>query len=167
MTAMRPEDVDDLFGLDPLPAASEAEIAAAAAAAQAEEAALAAELAATLESGGVAGDAPDSRTNQRVDVAWPARMHLPDGRVIELKVRNVSVCGVGLTSDEPIPDYTVVHFEMGVPQPDDGNTVARVKGTIRTTYTMVHGSQILIGGSWQAPPAGLDLVQQWIQRLRR
>jgi hypothetical protein len=166
MTATRPEDIDDLFGLEPLPQASRS-AEEAAAAAQAEEAALAAEIASAIESGGVAGDAPDSRTDLRVTVSWPARMQLPGGRVIELKVRNVSEGGVGLMSDEDIPAYTVVDFEMDVPRPDEGGETAPVKGTIKTTYTMVQGSQTLCGGTWQARPAGLELVSAWIERLGR
>jgi hypothetical protein len=166
MTTTPPEDVAAMFGLPPLPespqpaeSTTEAEDAA--------EAALAAELASTIESGGVAADAPDSRTDLRVEVSWPARMQLPDGRVVELKVRNVSEGGVGLMSGEDIPDCTVVNFEMDVPQPDEDGRIMPVKGTIKTTYTVVHGSERLGGGTWQAPPAGLDLVNLWIERLRR
>ena len=57
---------------------------------EAEEAALAAELASALASGDLASDAPDSRINLRVEVSWPARMRLPDGRVIGVNVRNIS-----------------------------------------------------------------------------
>ena len=165
MTTTPPDDVAALFDLPPLPAAAQSTTEAADAL-EAAEAALAAELASTIDSGGVATDAPDSRTDLRVKVSWPARMQLPNGRVIELKVRNISESGVGLMSDEDIPAYTVVDFEMDVPQPDDGGKITPVKGTIKTSYTVVHGSEILCGGTWQAPPAGLQLVKLWIQRLR-
>ena len=163
MTTTPPEDVAAMFGLPPLPESPQL----ATEAAEAAEAALAAELASTIESGGVATDAPDSRTDLRVEVSWPARMQLPDGRVIELKVRNISEGGVGLMSAEDIPDCTVVNFEMDVPQPDEGGKIMPVKGTIKTTYTVVHGSETFCGVTWQVPPAGLDLVNMWIKRLRR
>lgn len=153
-----------MFDLPPLAAASPPTAAAEAAAA--EEAALAAEIASVIESGGVAADAPDSRTDLRVEVSWPARMQLPDGRVIELQVRNVSESGVGLMSAEDIPARTVVSFEMAVPHPDEGGGHLSVKGMIKTTYTVVHGAEILCGGTWQTPPAGLELVNGWIDRLR-
>ena len=163
MTATPPEDVAAMFDLPPLPAAAQS----AESATEAAEAALAAELASTIESGGVAADAPDSRTDLRVEVSWPARMQLPDGHVIELKVRNISEGGVGLTSDEHIPAHTVVTFEMGVPPLDEDGKITPVKGTIKTTYTVAQGSEILCGSTWQAPPAGLELVSMWIKRLRR
>ena len=156
-----------MFDLPPPTSSESAESTAeAAAAAQAAEAALAAELAAIIESGGVAGDAPDSRTNLRVEVSWPARMRLPDGRVIELKVRNISEGGVGLVGDQDIPAFTVVDFEMDAPRPDEVGKIMPVKGTIKTNYTVVQGSGILCGGTWQVPPAGLEFVKIWIRRLR-
>jgi hypothetical protein len=165
MTTTRPEDIAELFDLAPESPESTPEAAAAAAALEAEEAALAAELASALESGGVADDAPESRSNLRVEVSWPARMQLPDGRVVELQVRNVSEGGVGLMGHEDIPSRTVVNFEMDVPHPG-GGTIAAVKGTIKTTYAVAQGAEILCGGTWQAPPAGLELVSLWIERLR-
>jgi hypothetical protein len=156
-----PDDIDAMFDLEPLPAAAEPT----AQAAEAEAAALAAEIALTLESGGVAADAPDSRSKLRVEVSWPARMRLPGGRVVQLKVRNVSEGGVGLTSAEDIPAYTVVDFEMDVPHPDEDGLITPVEGAIKTNYTVAQGSAILCGGTWQAPPAGLELVRLWIDRL--
>ena len=158
-----PEDVDAMFDLPPLQELSQP----AESTTEAEEAALAAELASAIESGDFAADAPDSRMDLRVKVSWSARMQLPDGRVIELKVRDVSRSGVGLVSDEDIPAGTAVDFEMDVPQPDEGVRITPVKGTIKmTSYTVVQGSEILCGGTWQAPPAGLELVTLWIKRLR-
>jgi hypothetical protein len=164
MTPTPPEDVAAMFDLPPLPAAAQPDESAT----EAAEAALAAELALTIESGGVAADAPDSRTNLRVDVSWPARMQLANGDVIELEVRNISEGGVGLMSDDHVPAYTVVKFEMEVPPLGEDAKVALVEGTIKTTYTDVHGSKILFGGTWvQVPPAGLELVHMWVERLRR
>ena len=162
MTTTPPDDVAAMFDLPPLPAAAQPSTADTDAA----EAALAAEIASAIESGGFAADAPDSRTDLRVEVAWPARMQLPDGYVIELKVRNISAGGVGLMSGQRIPACTVVDFEMSVPPLDEGGKITIVKGSIKTTSTVAHGSEIRCGGIWQAAPAGLELVNLWIQRLR-
>jgi len=156
------DDVAAMFDLPPPADEARAE-----SALEAEEAALAAELAATIEAGGFAGDAPDSRSNLRVDVAWRARMRLESGQLVELEVRNISEGGVGLKSGQPLPAYTVVTFEMDVPPLDAGGAITPVSGTIKTTYTVASGSQILCGATWQAPPAGLHLVTAWIKRLQR
>lgn len=166
MTTTPPDDIAALFGLEPEPASPPAATQDADAL-EAAEAALAAEIASEIDAGAVAGDAPDARTDLRVDVSWRARMRLPDGRVVEIQVRNVSEGGVGLMSGEHIPARTVVAFEMDVPPADDGGDVGRVHGTIRTTYTVARAAEVFCGGTWQAPPAGLELVRQWIARLRR
>ncbi|HEX7688620.1 MAG TPA: hypothetical protein VF453_12990, partial [Burkholderiaceae bacterium] len=163
---MRPEDVAALFDLPPPPPAGPASAESGTAAADATDAAeaalaaeMAAELAATPGAMGVATDAPDSRTGRRVEVSWPARMRLPGGRVIGLRVRNVSEAGVGLASDEPIPADTVVDLEMTVPALDGRGDGTSVEVAIRTTYTVAQGTAILCGGTWmRRPPASLALV---------
>ncbi|MFL6629121.1 MAG: PilZ domain-containing protein [Vitreoscilla sp.] len=168
MSTTPADDVAAMFDLAPLAESTPSpdEAAAALAAAEAAEAALAAEIESTMASGGFAEDAPDSRTDHRVPVSWPARMRLPDGSIVDLHVRNVSHGGVGLTSDAPIPAYTVVDFEMGAPPLEGGGAATPVTGTIRTTYTVVQGAKVLCGGTWQAPPAGIEVVKGWIRRLR-
>ena len=164
MATTPPDDVAAMFDLPPPEAAqSTTEDADAVAAA---EAALAAEIASAIESGGVAADAPDSRRDLRVKVEWLGRMQLPNGHVIDLKVRDISESGVGLLSDGRIPANTVVNFEMDVPPLAERGKITPVMGTIKTTYAVGHGSEILCGGTWQVPPAGLELVDMWIKRLR-
>jgi hypothetical protein len=163
-----PEDAAAMFDLPPLPASPPA----ARPSMEDEEAALAAALAAelesTIESGGVAADAPDSRTDLRVRVSWTARMQLPDGRLIGLRVRDISQGGVGLASDEHMPACTVVNVELAVPPLDEGGRMALVQGTIKTTYTADHGAEFRGGATWvQLSPAGRELVNLWIERLRR
>ena len=114
-----------------------------------------------------AGDAPDARAGLRVRVSWPGRLRLADGRVIDVQVRNLSEGGVGLASAGRIPADTVVDFDMSVPPLEEGGDATLVKGAIKTTYTVVRGAELLCGGTWQAPPARVDLVRSWIRRLRR
>jgi hypothetical protein len=166
MTATPPDDVAAMFDLAPLPAAEQSATEAADALGLA-EAILAAELASTLDADIVATDAPDARTDPRVEVDWPARMRLPDGPVIALRVRNVSEAGVGLVSDQRIPSNTVVDFEMELPPPDQGSETTAITGTIKTTYAVTQGSETRCGGAWLRPPAGLDILKMRIERLRR
>jgi hypothetical protein len=64
----RPHDVAAMFDFPPLPESSQS----AKSTTEDEEAALAAELPCAIESGGIAADAPDSRADPRVELAWPA-----------------------------------------------------------------------------------------------
>jgi hypothetical protein len=163
---LRPEAVADLFDLPPPEAEAETDESAAQAM-EAAEAALAAEFAAEVDAGVVATDAPDSRRNSRVPVSWSACVRLADGQVIDLKVRNISASGVGLTSRQHVPADAVVDFEMCVPALVDGGEASAVKGTLRTTYATPLGAESLFGGSWvQVPADHLELVNRWIKRLQ-
>jgi len=110
----------------------------------------------------------ESRTEHRVKVSWPGRVQLPNGRVIELRVRDLSDSGVGLQTAHHIPPATVLNFAMGVPALDDGGGITPVSGTIRTTYVVVKGPDLICGGNWVSLPSGArDLLDKWMRRLRK
>ncbi|HEY8975921.1 MAG TPA: hypothetical protein VIN75_17010 [Burkholderiaceae bacterium] len=110
----------------------------------------------------------DSRKEQRVKVSWPARVQLPGGRVIELRVRDLCESGVGLLTEHHIPPATVLNFAVAVPGLNEGGRMTPVSGTIKTTYVVVKGVDLFCGGTWvQLPPDGRDLLDKWIRKLRR
>jgi hypothetical protein len=151
-----PEDVDALF--DAAPAAPAAAPAAAPEAAGQQS---------VFPTAAATGASPDGRKEPRVKVSWPARVQLANGRVVELRVRDLSNSGIGLLTPAAIPANTVLNFAMGVPGLDDIGRITPVSGTIKTTYMVVQGPDIYCGGMWvNLPPAGRDLVDKWIKRLR-
>ena len=112
--------------------------------------------------------AAESRKEHRVKVSWPARVQLPNGRVMELRVRDLSESGVGLLVASHIPPATVLNFAMGVPGLEDASKITPVQGTIKTTYVVVKGVDLFCGGMWVSLPAnGRDLVDKWIRKLRK
>ena len=116
------------------------------------------------------GGAPsvESRKEHRVKVSWPARVQLPSGKVIEMRVRNLSESGVGLMTDHHIPPSTVLNFAMGVPGLHEATKITPVTGTIKTTYVVVKGQDLMCGGMWVTLAAdSRDLLDKWIRRLRR
>ena len=111
---------------------------------------------------------PDGRKEHRVKVSWPARVQLPSGKVIELRVRDLAESGVGLLTEVHIPANTVLNFAMGVPGLHESTKITPVTGTIRTTYVVVQGRDLCCGGTWVSLPAdGRDLLDKWIRRLRK
>ena len=115
------------------------------------------------------GGAPsaDSRKEHRVKVSWPARVQLPSGKVIELRVRDLSESGVGLVTTQHIPPSSVLNFAMGVPGLNEATRIVPVTGTIKTTYVVVKGPDLMCGGMWVTLPAdSRDLLDKWIRRLR-
>jgi hypothetical protein len=110
----------------------------------------------------------EARKEHRVKVSWPARVQLPGGRVIEVRVRDLAESGVGLLTDQHIPPAAVLNFVVGVPGLSEGGKITPVSGTIRTTYVVVKGVDLFCGGTWvQLPPDGRDLLDKWIRRLRK
>jgi hypothetical protein len=113
-------------------------------------------------------DPADGRKEQRVKVSWPARVQLPNGKVIELRVRDLSESGVGLVTDQHIPPSSVLNFAVGVPGLHEPGKITPVTGTIKTTYVVLKGQDLMCGGMWVSLPAeGRELLDKWIRRLRK
>ncbi len=114
------------------------------------------------------GGTPEARAEQRVKVSWPARVQLPSGKVIELRVRDLAESGVGLVTDVHIPPSTVLNFALGVPGLNEPTRITPVTGTIKTTYVVVQGRDLCCGGTWVSLPAdGRELLDKWIRKLRK
>ncbi len=110
----------------------------------------------------------ESRKEQRVKVSWPARVQLPGGRVVDLRVRDLSESGVGLLTNTSIPANSVLNFAMGVPGLNDPNKITPVSGTIKTTYLVVQGPDLCCGGMWVSlPESSREMLNKWIRRLRK
>jgi hypothetical protein len=110
----------------------------------------------------------EGRKEQRVKVSWPARVQLPNGKVIELRVRDLSESGVGLVTTQNIPPNSVLNFAMGVPGLHEPSKITPITGTIKTTYVVVKGNDLMCGGMWVSLPAeGRDILDKWIRRLRK
>ena len=110
----------------------------------------------------------DGRKEQRVKVSWPARVQLPSGKVLELRVRDLAESGVGLVTAQHIPPNTVLNFAVGVPGLHEPSRITPVTGTIKTTYVVVKGQDMMCGGMWVSLPAeGRDILDKWIRRLRK
>jgi hypothetical protein len=111
---------------------------------------------------------PDGRAEHRVKVSWPARVQLPGGKVMTLRVRDLAESGVGLVTDSHIPPSTVLNFAIGVPGLNDPAKITPVTGTIKTTYVVVQGRDLCCGGTWVTLPAeGRELLDKWIRKLRK
>src|SRR5262249_61424285 len=95
-----PDSVDDLFGT---PA----------------EAAVAPSAPAPAPASAPDTGSAESRRERRVKVSWPARVQLPNGRGVELRVRDLSPSGVGLRSEVQLPVNAVLMFAVGVPSLSD------------------------------------------------
>jgi hypothetical protein len=114
------------------------------------------------------GAGADHRKEMRVRANWPARVLLPDNRVVELTVLDLSESGVGLVSGIGIPANSVLQIALATPGLDDPTKITPVTGTIRTTHMTVKGHDVHCGGTWVTIAADQRaLVDQWVRRLRK
>ena len=110
----------------------------------------------------------ESRKEPRVKVSWPGRVQLPGGRVVDLRVRDLSESGVGLLTNTSIPANSVLNFAMGVPGLHDPAKITPVTGTIKTTYLVLQGADLCCGGMWVSlPESSREMLNKWIRRLRK
>jgi len=115
-----------------------------------------------------AGTGADNRKETRVRANWQARVLLPDQRIVELQVHDLSESGVGLVSEIGIPAHSVLQIALAVPGLNDPARITAVTGTVRTTHMTVKGHYVHCGGMWVTIAGDQrELVNQWVRRLRR
>ena len=135
-----PSDVDDIFGNAVQPAAEKPVFAA---------------------------PSKDARKEPRVKVKWAARVQLPDGAVVEMRVCDISESGICLAGDAGITPNSVLTCAIAVPGLNDPRQITAVVGTIKTTHATVRGLDLIYGGTWVRNDASAqDLLKKWIRRLR-
>ena len=110
----------------------------------------------------------DNRKESRVRANWQARVLLPNDRIVELHVFDLSESGIGLISEVGIPAHSVLPLALAVPGLHDPSKITPVSGTIKTTHMTVRGHYIHCGGLWvDIASDQRELINQWVRRLRR
>ena len=111
---------------------------------------------------------PESRRESRVRANWQARVLLPNDRIVELNVYDLSEGGIGLISEMGLPTNSVLQLALAVPGLNEPTRITPVTGSIKTTHMTVRGHYIHCGGAWvQISAASRDLLDQWVRRLRK
>ncbi len=108
-----------------------------------------------------AAPARETRKEVRVKVKWAARVQLPNGAVVEMRVCDISENGIGLAGEVGIPPHSVLTCAVAVPGLNDPNKITAIVGTIKTTHATVR----------EAPGCAMmrahqDLIRKLIRRLR-
>ena len=110
----------------------------------------------------------DGRKEARVRANWQARVLLPNDRIVELNVFDISESGIGLVSEQGIPANSVLQLALAVPGLNEPTRITPITGTIKTTHVTVRGPLIHCGGTWVTLPSeSRDLINQWVRRLRK
>ena len=110
----------------------------------------------------------DGRKEARVRANWQARVLLPNDRIVELNVFDISESGIGLVSEQGIPANSVLQLALAVPGLNEPTRITPITGSIKTTHMTVRGPLIHCGGTWVTLPGeSRDLIDQWLRRLRK
>ncbi len=110
----------------------------------------------------------DGRKEARVRANWQARVLLPNDRIVELNVFDISESGIGLVSEQGIPANSVLQLALAVPGLNEPTRITPITGSIKTTHMTVRGPLIHCGGTWVTLPGeSRDLINQWLRRLRK
>ena len=108
----------------------------------------------------------ESRKEPRYSVTWRGRLTLPDGQVLEVRVRDISEQGVGLLSDHPLPSNTVMPLVLGVPDLRDLTRIMAVPVRINSAYVVMQSHDFRVGGTWiDLSDTVRALLQDWIRKL--
>lgn len=109
----------------------------------------------------------DARREPRFNVHWRGRLLLPDGRVIELRLKDISESGMGMTAAEAVPSGAMLKVSVRVPDPGGSAQMTEVTGTVQTAYVAMRGYEFSVGVVWvDRDAAGRELMSRWIGRLR-
>lgn len=112
--------------------------------------------------------AADHRKEARVKANWQARVLLPNDRIVELNLFDLSDSGIGLVSETGLPAHSVLQLAIAVPGPNDPTRITPITGSIKTTHMTVRGPLIHCGGSWVTLSSeSRELLNQWVRRLRK
>ena len=110
----------------------------------------------------------DGRKEARVRANWQARVLLPNDRIVELNVFDISESGIDLVSEQGIPANSVLQLALAVPGLNEPTRITPITGSIKTTHMTVRGQLIHCGGTWVTLPGeSRDLINQWLRRLRK
>jgi hypothetical protein len=110
----------------------------------------------------------DARREPRLSVHWRARLQLPDGRSIDVRITNISESGMGLIAREAVPAGATLPIAVQVPDPSGVTRATEVAGRVKVAYAVVRGYEFGVGLVWvERGQQERALMSRWITRLLR
>lgn len=108
----------------------------------------------------------DARREPRFNVHWRAALKLPNGRIIDLRVKDISERGMGLVAAEAVPTAATLAVRVRVPYLGDPVQSFDVTGTVKVAYVAMRGYEFAIGVIWvERDEAGRLQMARWIRRI--
>ncbi len=109
----------------------------------------------------------ENRTEPRYLVSWRAHVQLPNGQMVEVRVKDISESGMGMISDYAVPSSRVLDITVGVPDLTDPSRLLAVPGRASIAFSVMQGHDFRVGVRWaELSPAAQELWRTWVRRLR-
>lgn len=108
----------------------------------------------------------DARREPRLPVHWRAGLKLPGGRIIELRVKDISESGMGFVADETVPNAATLEVRVRVPDPGNPAQTVDVAGMVKVAYVAVRGYEFAVGVTWaKRNEADRELMSRWMRKV--
>ena len=108
----------------------------------------------------------DGRREPRFNVHWRAGLKLPNGRIIDLRVKDISESGMGLVAAEAVAPSVTLEVRVRVPEPDNPTQAVDVTGTVKVAFVAMRGYDFQIGVTWvDRGDAGRHQMARWMRRM--
>jgi hypothetical protein len=109
----------------------------------------------------------DARREPRYPVHWRAGLKLPNGRIVELRVKDISESGMGLVATEAVPSAAAtLEVRVRVPDPGDPAQAVDVAGKVKVAYVAMRGYEFAVGMTWvERDEADRELMSRWMRKL--
>ncbi len=109
----------------------------------------------------------DARREPRLPVHWRASLQLPDGRRIDVRIKDISDSGMGLIARDAVPAGATLRIAVQVPDPGGAARGTEVAGEVKVAYAVMRGYEFGVGAVWvERAPEARALMSRWIARLR-
>jgi c-di-GMP-binding flagellar brake protein YcgR len=108
----------------------------------------------------------DARREPRFPVHWRAGLKLPDGRIIESRVKDISESGMGFVANDAVPPAATLEVRVRVPDPGNPAQWVDVAGTVKVAYVAMRGYEFAFGVTWaERKEADRELLSRWMRKM--
>ena len=108
----------------------------------------------------------DARSEPRFAVHWRAVLKLPNGRIIELRVKDISGNGMGFIVAEAVPPAATLEVRVRVPDPGNPAQSVDVAGTVKVAYVAMRGYEFAVGVTWaERKEADRELMSRGLRKM--
>jgi hypothetical protein len=94
-------------------------------------------------------------------------LKLPNGRIVELRVKDISDSGMGLVATKAVPSAAdTLEVRVRVPDPGSPAQTVDVAGTVKVAYVAMRGYEFAVGVTWvERKETDRELLSRWMRKM--